>query len=57
MLPQGRQVLIEASERSGILAQTAADGQRYYEQFLQSLGFEEVQVIVRGEGEYSPSDD
>jgi hypothetical protein len=57
MLPQGRQVLIEASEHSGILAQTAVDGQRYYEQFLQSLGFEEVRVIVRGEGQYSPSDD
>jgi hypothetical protein len=48
MLPQGRQVLIEASERSGILAQAATDGQRYYEQLLKSLGFAEVQVIIRG---------
>jgi hypothetical protein len=48
MLPQGRALLIEAAERSGILAQTAIDGQRYYEQLLRSLGFEEVRVIVRG---------
>jgi hypothetical protein len=47
MLPQGRALLIEAAERSGILGQVAADGQRYYEQLLRSLGFEEVRVIVR----------
>lgn len=48
MLPQGRQVLIDASLRSGILAQAATDGQQYYEQFLRALGFKEVRVIVRG---------
>jgi len=47
MLPQGRALLMQASVDSGILAQTAEDGQRYYEQFLKSLGFAEVRVIVR----------
>jgi hypothetical protein len=48
ILPQGRALLIEAAERSGILGQAATDGQQYYEQLLHSLGFEEVRVIVRG---------
>lgn len=49
MLPQGRKLLIAASEQSGILEQAAKDGQLYYEQFLKSLGFAEVRVIVKGE--------
>lgn len=51
MLPEGRQLLMAASERSGILAQVANDGIRYYEGLLKSLGFEEVKVIVREEVE------
>jgi hypothetical protein len=49
MVPQGRELLMEASLRSGIMGQVANDGQRYYEQFLKSLGFEEVRVIIRQE--------
>lgn len=49
MLPQGRKLLIQASEQSGILEQAAQDGQRYYENFLKSLGFQEVRVIVRAD--------
>jgi hypothetical protein len=47
MLPQGREVLIDASLQSGILTQVANDGQRYYEQLLKSFGFEEVRVVIR----------
>lgn len=46
LLPQGRGLLAEASMRSGILEQAANDGQRYYEQFLTALGFEEVRVVI-----------
>ena len=56
MLPQGRQLLMEAALRSGIMEQVATDGQRYYEQFLKSLGFEEVRVLIRQDSE-SHSDD
>lgn len=49
LLPQGRKLLIQASEQSGILDQAAQDGQRYYENFLKSLGFQEVRVIVRAD--------
>jgi hypothetical protein len=49
MVPQGRELLMEASLRSGIMGQVAADGQRYYEHFLKSLGFAEVRVIIRQE--------
>jgi hypothetical protein len=45
--PQGQQLLIDASLRSGIMEQVARNGQRYYEQFLKSLGFAEVRVIIR----------
>jgi hypothetical protein len=38
-----------ASQQSGILEQVANDGKVYYEQFLKSLGFEEVRVLIRGE--------
>jgi len=48
ILPQGRNLLMEASQRSGILEEAAKDGQRYYEQWLKSLGFNEVRVIVKG---------
>lgn len=50
LLPQGRRLLAEASMRSGILEQVAQDGQRYYEQFLTALGFEEVRVVISAEG-------
>ncbi|RIK37014.1 MAG: hypothetical protein DCC55_25520 [Chloroflexi bacterium] len=49
MGPQGRDLLMEASLRSGIMGQVANEGQRYYEQFLKSLGFEEVRVLIRQE--------
>lgn len=48
ILPQGRNLLMAAAERNGILVETAKDGQRYYEQWLKSLGFDEVRVIVKG---------
>ena len=48
ILPQGRTLLIEASQQNGILAEAAKDGQHYYEQWLKSLGFDEVRVIVKG---------
>jgi hypothetical protein len=47
VLPQGRQLLIEASLQSGIMVQAAEAGQLYYEQFLTSLGFREVRVLIR----------
>jgi hypothetical protein len=50
ILPKGRDVLIEFSRNNGILDQTARDGKAYYEQFLRSLGFEEVRVVVNGYG-------
>lgn len=49
MLPEGRRMLMAASQRSGILSQVANDGKVYYEQFLKSLGFEEVRVLIREE--------
>lgn len=49
LLPQGRRLLAEASMRSGILSHVSADGQRYYEQFLSALGFEEIRVVVSAE--------
>jgi hypothetical protein len=49
LLPQGRRLLAEASQRSGILDQVAQDGQRYYEQFLTALGFAEVRVVISAE--------
>jgi hypothetical protein len=56
MLPQGRQLLMEAALRSGIMDDVADDGQRYYEQFLKSLGFEEVHVLIRQDTESSSDD-
>ncbi|MCX6050675.1 MAG: DUF4230 domain-containing protein [Chloroflexi bacterium] len=49
ILPEGRKLLVNASEQSGILEEVAEDGQRYYEQLLKSLGFAEVRVIVSNE--------
>ena len=49
MLPEGRRLLMEASERSGIMTQVANDGIRYYENFLKALGFEEVRVVISGD--------
>ena len=48
ILPQGRQLLIQASERSGIMQEVVESGTLYYENFLRALGFQEVRVIVRG---------
>ncbi|GIK38145.1 MAG: hypothetical protein BroJett011_19780 [Chloroflexota bacterium] len=50
ILPTGRDVLIEFARGNGILDQVAKDGKQYYEQFLKSLGFKEVQVVVSGYG-------
>jgi hypothetical protein len=50
VLPAGRDLLIEFAYQSGILEQTVDDGRRFYEQFLKSLGFEEVRVVVEGYG-------
>lgn len=49
MLPQGRTLLVAASQRSGILTQVANDGKLYYEQLLKAMGFEEVRVLIREE--------
>ena len=49
MLPEGRALLIAASQRSGIMTQVANDGRLYYEQLLKSLGFEEIRVVIREE--------
>ena len=50
ILPTGQDVLIEFACNNGILDQVAKDGKQYYEQFLKSLGFEQVQVVVSGYG-------
>ncbi len=50
VMPTGRDKLIEFALKNGILEQSAKDGKEYYEQFLKSLGFEEVRVIVNGYG-------
>lgn len=50
VLPAGRDMLIEFAYQRGILQQTVDDGRKYYEQFLKSLGFEEVRVVVTGYG-------
>jgi hypothetical protein len=47
-LPHGKDLLIDFARRSGILEQSAKNGKIYYEQFLRSLGFEEVRVVVTG---------
>lgn len=50
VMPAGRDQLIEFALKNGILEQAAKDGKEYYGQFLKSLGFEEVRVIVNGYG-------
>ncbi|MBX3012170.1 MAG: DUF4230 domain-containing protein [Caldilineaceae bacterium] len=47
LMPEGRQLLIAAAQRSGILTQVANDGVRYYEGLLKALGFAEVRVVIR----------
>ena len=47
IVPQGRTLLIEASQRSGIMESVAADGQLFYEQLLKTLGFAEVRVFIK----------
>jgi len=46
VLPAARELLIDYAHENGILYQAAGDGQAYYEQFLRSLGFDEVRVII-----------
>lgn len=48
VLPNSKDMLIEFAHENGILNQAAHDGEAYYEQFLKSLGFEEIRVIVDG---------
>jgi hypothetical protein len=48
VMPEAADRLVQAAREYGILEQAARDGQAYYEQFLKSMGFEEVQVIVTG---------
>jgi hypothetical protein len=48
VLPAAQGLLIDYAQENGILDQAARDGKAYYEQFLRSLGFEEVRVIVSG---------
>ncbi len=49
IVPEGRKLLVKASEQNGILEEAAVDGQRYYEQLLKSLGFAEVRVLIKNE--------
>lgn len=48
VLPAATDLLIEYAHENNILEQAAKDGKSYYEQFLRSFGFEEVQVIILG---------
>ena len=48
VMPEAVDRLIKAAREYGILEQAARDGKAYYEQFLKSMGFEKVQVIVTG---------
>ena len=50
VLPAARDTLIEHAKRNGILEQAAKDGKAFYEQFLTSFGYEEVQVVIAGYG-------
>ena len=50
-LPDGKDRIIEAARRNGILDHAAEAGKEHYEQFLKSLGFERVRVVVRGYGD------
>jgi hypothetical protein len=47
-LPEAQERLIEAAYQYGILEQAARDGKAFYEGFLKTLGFDQVQVIVTG---------
>jgi len=48
VLPEAKKLLIQAAGENGILTQAARNGERYYENLLRSLGFEEVRVVVKG---------
>ena len=48
VLPDAKQLIIDTAQENGILTQAARDGKIYYAQLLESLGFEEVRVIVNG---------
>ncbi len=48
VLPDAKQLIIDTAHENGILNQAARDGKVYYKQLLESLGFEEVRVIVNG---------
>ncbi len=45
---EAKAALAEAAIEAGILAQAARDAEVYYTQLLNSLGFAEVRVVVRG---------
>ena len=51
IIPQGRDLLIQASLKNGIFTQVTESGTLYYENFLRSLGFEEVRVLVKDSNE------
>lgn len=48
ILPEGKTLITTDARESGILNRAALDGQRYYENLLRSLGFENIHVIVAG---------
>ena len=48
VLPDAKRLIIDTAQENGILNQAARDGKVYYKQLLESLGFEEVRVIVDG---------
>jgi stress-induced morphogen len=50
-LPDGKDRIIEAARRNGILDHAAEAGKDHYQIHLESLGFEEVRVVVRGYGD------
>ena len=50
-LPDGRDRMIDAARQNGILDHAAKAGKEHYQIYLESLGFEEVRVVVRGYGD------
>ena len=47
-LPEGKKLIATDALEKGILLEAAHDGKLYYQNLLQSLGFEDVRVIVSG---------
>ena len=50
-LPDGRDRMIDAARQNGILDHAAKAGKEHYQIYLESLGFEEVRVVVTGYGD------